>query len=70
MEGGLRASWSYKAVNIGRVRVVGRPALFDRASVCTKSSRVDRMRRTVRLDHSAILAINYRHLKVLCHLVQ
>jgi hypothetical protein len=53
---GSMASWSYKAVNIGGVMVLGRPAPFDGALVDPKRRRFARMWRTAQLEHSAILA--------------
>ena len=54
---GSSASLSYKAVIIGGVMVLGRPAPFDGAFVDPKRSRFDRTCRTERAEQPAISAI-------------
>lgn len=54
----LTESRSCKAVNMGGLIVLGRPAPFDGALVDPKASRFERMRRTVRAEQRAILAIS------------
>jgi hypothetical protein len=52
---GTNSSLSYKAVNIGGVMVLGRPAPFNRAFVDPRTFR--RWRRIVRVEQRAILAV-------------
>lgn len=54
---GTMASLSHKAVNIGGVMVLGRPAPIDGAFVDPKRRKFYRWRRIIRVEQRAILAV-------------